>query len=405
MVLRVHEIPEGLTDQFGFRVSEDPFDGCALIANNPVAPDQGDDVGRVLHQRAEMLLAFGQLGRVGFQLAVEGQVVTERQELADDDQDDDGEQAPEHDGIQLAGLRLLDSRNQRSRDHRDVWEQQAEPVGPGVGGRAQRRGRGGPQCRNRDQQVAGHPAGVDHVAGAVLVGGREIGETAVGQQVGGQPGGEQEEGKPGGPRSPCGKDDHHGGDHHVTGRIGEADERGQQSAVAGPIHGAQDGGPADDQEGPGNEQPVQDGAGERHSPRWCRGEEQDGRDGKGDGHQVPEIRQRRERDLLAFDQFVVRPGHLPGSPGSGREAHQGPGGAGAASMANRGECAGSGGHEGDHELADIVDALGGGAAAPGEQQPGGEEQAKDGPSDEHDQETAVACHVRFGRAIESTSRL
>src|SRR5438874_13421000 len=61
-------------------------------------------------------------------------------------------------------------------------------------------------------------------------------------------------------------------------------------------------------------------------------------------------------------------------------------------MAHGGENAAGRRKKGHHELGDVVGPLGGRHPAPGKGQPGREVHRKASPSDEHDQEAAVACH-------------
>src|SRR5436305_4531497 len=62
-------------------------------------------------------------------------------------------------------------------------------------------------------------------------------------------------------------------------------------------------------------------------------------------------------------------------------------------MAEGGKHAGGRRDKSHDELADVVEPLGGRRAAPAESQPGSKKHGKDCPSDEHDQEAAVTCHV------------
>ena len=101
---------------------------------------------------------------------------------------------------------------------------------------------------------------------------------------------------------------------------------------------------------------------------------------------------------MTLEQLEVRPDHLTRAPRECGGADQRPGNAGAALMPSRGVDARSSRQERDDKLGDVIESLGGGDTTPAEKQPGGEEQAEDGPPGERDQEAAVVCHLcRFRR--------
>ena len=324
-----------------------------------------------------MLSALGELRGVDLQLPVERQVVGQRQELADHDQGNDGQKRPEHNRVQRTRLHLLDRRHDGGGRYRQIRQQQAGATWRTVCRRtvcrrAERRRRGRAKRRDRDQQVTGDPTRIDDIAGAVPVGGGQIGETAVRQQVGHQSAGEQIERQASGPGGTSGEDHDHGADDHVAHGVGEADQVGNRAARAGSIDGTEDRRPADDEERARDQQAIQNGAGQRHGSRWGRREAQHRGDGEWDSRQIPEVGKRWERHLLSFDELEVRPGDLTGAPGECGGGHQRPGDTGAALMPNRGQGARRRRQERDQEFADVIELLGGFDAAPTEHQPGRE---------------------------------
>ena len=114
----MNEIAKRRPDHLTLAEAEDALHRGALILNDPVATDKRDHVGGVLDQGPEVFLAFGQSRRVRLQRSVQRQVVVEGQELADHDEPDDDQQAPEDHRIELAWLQLLDCGDHRRRPDR-----------------------------------------------------------------------------------------------------------------------------------------------------------------------------------------------------------------------------------------------------------------------------------------------
>ena len=195
-----------------------------------------------------MLPTLGEGGGIGLQLSVESQVVVQRQELPDDDQSDHDEQAPEDDGIELTGLQLFEAGNDRGGAHRKVGKQQPQTSWRPRRGCRQRGGRRGDEGSDGDQQVAGGPAGIDHVSRPVRIGRGQVGKAAIGEEIGQQSTGEQVEGQSRCPRGAGRQDDDHGGDHDVAGGVGKTDQLGPDAVRPTAIDRAQHGCPTDDQE-------------------------------------------------------------------------------------------------------------------------------------------------------------
>jgi hypothetical protein len=125
-IVGMNEVSERHPDELGIGIPKDPLHRGALVADQPVAPDQRDDIRGVLNQRPEMLLAFGELRGVDRELPVEHQVVAERQVLADHDEGDDREQAPKRDRFQRTQPHFFDGRRRRSGHHREIWEEETK---------------------------------------------------------------------------------------------------------------------------------------------------------------------------------------------------------------------------------------------------------------------------------------
>src|SRR5436190_1958459 len=73
-------------------VAEDALDRVALVEDRPVEVDHGDDVGAVLHERVEALLAGPELGGAladaRLEVPREAEVLADREHLPRDDRDD-----------------------------------------------------------------------------------------------------------------------------------------------------------------------------------------------------------------------------------------------------------------------------------------------------------------------------
>ena len=244
----MHQVTEGLANQLALAVAQDPLDRGALVPDCPVTPDQGDDIRRILDQRAEMLLSLGKGRGVRLERPIQRKVVVQGQELPNHNQDDNDQKRPENDRIEVPWAGLLDGRHHRGCGHGKVGQQQTDPTGRTRRRREQCRCRGGPQGSDGDQQVAGRPTHIDDAPGAVLTGRGEVGKTAIGQQVGEQSAAEQVERQPRAPRGAGRQDNQHRPDHHVAGRIGESDQLCRKVAGARAVHGAEDRGPADDEQ-------------------------------------------------------------------------------------------------------------------------------------------------------------
>ena len=86
---RVEQVGERLTGERLGRVAEDPLDRLALVHDDAVRVDDRDDVGAVLDERLEPLLARPQLGvarRPGPRGAGQRHVLEQRQDLPADEQ-------------------------------------------------------------------------------------------------------------------------------------------------------------------------------------------------------------------------------------------------------------------------------------------------------------------------------
>ncbi len=320
-------------------------------------------------------------------------VVCQHQVLTHDDADDQGHHGPEHHGVELPGEGFLEDRDDGGQRDRQVGQYEPDPAGCAVvGDRGACPCRGGPKTRYGDQQVAGGPARVRRAAAAVGVGGGQIGERAVGQQVGDEPTRQQDEGQPVFFGRPRGQDQDDRADDDVARWVREADQLRDQTARAGSVDRAQDGGPADDEERAGDQQRVQDGPEQgRGAGRHPREEEHAG-DREGHGAEKAEVREGREGHLLPDDQLVVRPDRLTHAPEQRGGADQSPGDPSPLLVTPASDTADGGGDKGGQGFAQVVEALGDHPAAPLKLQPGREKQGETSPTDEHRQEAAVACH-------------
>jgi hypothetical protein len=164
----------------------------------------------------------------------------------------------------------------------------------------------------------------------------------------------------------------HGQDHHIADGIGQADELGGEAIRAGAIHRAEDGAPADDQQGAGDDRAVKHAGQAGDGSTVGGGKEQDAGDREGHGTQVAGVGQRRVGNLLPEANLVEGPNGLAGGPQKGRDADQDPGNPDSPLVPPGGQAADACGQEGDGGFANVIDAFGEADAAPAERDPGAE---------------------------------
>ena len=246
-----------MTLELGRGVGEEPVDRGADEANHALRIGEHDDVSGVLHQRTEVRFTVAQGGGLRFQLLVERVVVPDHDELTDHDESDHDDEVPEQEGVGRT-TDILEHGENRGDRHRDVGEHECpatERLIIGLGGRPGRKGR--PNSAKRDQEVAGDPAGIDELHLAVGVARGEVGEGAIGKERREEAGRHQQQGKARRPGDPAQQQERHDGDHDVADRIGQAEQHREGRVGAGEVDGAENGGPADQQQRARDDRAVQ----------------------------------------------------------------------------------------------------------------------------------------------------
>jgi hypothetical protein len=295
----MEDVAERSALKVGLAVAEDPGHGLADVLDLAVGPDQDDDLGAVLDQRLEALLAGPQLGRAldhpRFQVAGQPGVLQQGEDLPADQGDDDEGPGPGGEGVEDALLDLGHGADRQGPDDGDVGQEHAHAVHAGVGllllvDRVRVRLAGGQQ----DEQVAEEPAGVDQPPGGIGLAGRQVHEPAVGHGQGDQPGPDQRQGRHPGPLAHprLGQDEQDdGADDHVADRVGEADRLGQAVVAPGPEQRPQHQHPAGQQHRGRDHQAVQDLAEPPDQALGGEGEADEGGRGQRGRGQVADVGQ------------------------------------------------------------------------------------------------------------------
>jgi hypothetical protein len=161
----------------GLAVADDPGHRLADVLDLAVGPDQDDDLGAVLDQGLEALLAGPELGRPlddpGLQVPGQRGVLQQAEHLPADQGDDDEGSGPGGERVEDALLDLGHGADRQGPDDGDVGQEHAHPVHARAGllllvDRVRVRLPGGQE----DEQVAEEPAGVDQPPGGAGLAGR-----------------------------------------------------------------------------------------------------------------------------------------------------------------------------------------------------------------------------------------
>ena len=104
----IHQLAQGLSLELVGVVSEHSVRGHALVGDGSVGVDDGDDIGAVLDEGRESFPArrefHGSFCHAVFQVLGEPAVLSQGEDLPDDQQHHDGGARPGHEGICVAGL-------------------------------------------------------------------------------------------------------------------------------------------------------------------------------------------------------------------------------------------------------------------------------------------------------------
>ena len=127
-----------------------------------------------------MRLTVPQRHGLRFQLLVERVVVPDHDELTEQDEPDHDDEVPQQEGIRRTAD-ILEHGEDGGDRHRDVGEHERPASERSIIGLRARPGRKGrTNSAERDQEVAGDPAGIDELHLPVGIAGGEVGEGAIG---------------------------------------------------------------------------------------------------------------------------------------------------------------------------------------------------------------------------------
>ncbi len=365
MVVEMDEVEVGRVEKGAAFVPEDATDRRALVGDDSVAVDDGDDIAAVLHERSESLFAAVELGGAlldaQFEVGGERQVLEQRRDLADDGEHEERQRVPTEEAPEPAGDREPERAEEDHEHDRHVRHEHREPIGHIVVRALRFRIGGAHRPGQEDRRERAEPSDVDEAAGRVGTAVRQVDEAAVGDREREQPGEEQ---RPAGPARRCPlaavarREQQDRDDDDVAERVGEAD-RQREPVAAGVEQWAEDEHPAHEQQGAGDEEAVQDGADPaRQAPRDAREGEQRG-GGQRHESQVPDVGDRRERHLSPEHRFVPGPGGLTAAPRQAREPEESPRPGRVPGLAAAACDRLDAGPEGDRHETEIRDELGG----------------------------------------------
>ena len=180
----VGEVDEARSHQLTRGKGEQTLHGCALKADDAVAVGERGGVRRVFDQRPQVLLTPLQGRRLLLQSFVETGVVEKHHELADHHQHDDDHDVVEQESVDGTGKYGIGARRQYGDRHWNVGEEEL-PEALGLLFRLRRVDRDQPAAKagQRDEQIAGHPPGVDGLCRPVRIHSRQVCESTVGEEV------------------------------------------------------------------------------------------------------------------------------------------------------------------------------------------------------------------------------
>jgi hypothetical protein len=166
-----------------------------------------------------------------------------------------------------------------------------------------------------DEEVAGHPTGVQKGTVVVVVDLGHVGEGAVGHGEGDESGHDQSETGPASLAGPGEEDDDQGDHDDVTGRVGEREGVGQCRSVMSVVEGLEDGHPTGEEHRSGDDAAVEDPLEPVGGASGGSGEEEYAGHGQGNGGEEADVGQRGEGDGDVADEVVVGPESFAGPPG------------------------------------------------------------------------------------------
>jgi hypothetical protein len=283
--------------------------------------------------------------------------------LAADDQQDQGRAGVRHEEVALPGAGVPDHGRQQGREHRHVRQQDADRLALAqrvvvvlvVAGRRDRLERG-----EQDQREAGEPTDVADAAGVVFAGQAEVGVADVGDREGRDARADQCEVAERTPVPALLREhvQHHGHDHHVAERVGQADGQRHHAVLAGLQQRRDHEDPGDQHQRGGDHQAVQDAA--QPVGQVLRAARQHQQAGRGEQHHadVADVGHRRERGLVALERLEIDPGTLAESPAEHAEPDHRPAPAHPAGERPAADQAGDGRGEGAEAEPEVGDGLG-----------------------------------------------
>ena len=204
-----------------------------------VDADACDPEGRMVHDLVEQLVAMSDLPLGAPALAEQVERIAMGQHLVGDEQDADAGGEDGFEPVQVVRFDRHDDRRDGRAERREPWKRQLpqldRAVDPALVDRVRR-----PQRRERDQQVADHPAGVEDAANRAIRAVRgQVREGAVGKRVEGETSDQQHHVAKLGPARAPQSDDQDRGEDDVAERIGEAEKQGASAAARARVHVAE----------------------------------------------------------------------------------------------------------------------------------------------------------------------